>query len=52
MEEAPLQFIESWNYWAKIAAVAFIGFAVLRILFHYLKLATTRDLKARYDFIN
>jgi len=52
MEEAPLQFIDSWNYWAKIAAAAFIGFAVLRILFHFLKLATTKDSKARYDFIN
>lgn len=52
MEEAPLEFIDSWNYWAKIAAIAFIGFAVLRILFHFIKLATTKDLKTRYDFIN
>ena len=52
MEEAPLQFIDSWNYWAKMAAFAFIGFAILRILFHFLKLATTKDLKSRYDFIN
>jgi hypothetical protein len=52
MEEAPLQFIDSWNYWAKMASFAFIGFAVLRIIIHFLKLATTKDLKTRYDFIN
>ena len=52
MEEAPLQFIDSWNYWAKMVAIAFIGFAILRILFHFLKLATTKNLKSRYDFIN
>jgi hypothetical protein len=52
MEEAPLEFIESWNYWAKNAAFAFIGIAVLRILFHFIKLSTTKDLKSRYDFIN
>lgn len=52
MEEAPLQFIDSWNYWAKIAAGVFIGVAILRIVFHYIKLATTKDYKARYDFIN
>jgi hypothetical protein len=52
MEEAPLQFIDSWNYWAKIAAGVFIVVAVLRILFHYIKLITTKDYKSRYDFIN
>ena len=52
MEEAPLQFIDSWNYWARIAAFAFIGFAILRVLFHYIKLASIKDLKGRYDYIN
>ena len=52
MEEAPLQFIDSWNYWAKMAAFAFLGFAVLRILYHFIKLASTKELKSRYDFIN
>lgn len=52
MEEAPLQFIDSWNYWARIAAIVFIGVGLLRILFHFLKLATTKEFKARYDFIN
>ena len=52
MEEAPLQFIDTWNYWARIAAGLFIGLAVLRVLFHLIKLVSTKDLKARYDFIN
>ena len=52
MEEAPLQFIDTWNFWARIAAGVFIGVAVLRVLFHYVKLVTTKDFKARYDFIN
>ena len=52
MEEAPLQFIDTWNYWAKIAAGVFLALAALRVLFHLIKLATTKDFKARYDFIN
>lgn len=52
MEEAPLQFIDTWNYWAIIAAAVLIGFAVLRVLFHLIKLTTTKDFKQRYDFIN
>ena len=52
MEEAPLQFIDTWNYWAKIGAGAFIVLAVLRVLLHMVKLVSTKDFKERYDFIN
>jgi hypothetical protein len=52
MEEAPLQFIDTWNYWALIAAGVFLALAVLRVLLHLVKLASTKDYKARYDFIN
>lgn len=52
MEEAPLQFIDTWNYWALIGAAALVGIGVLRVLFHFVKLATTKDFKARYDNIN
>ena len=52
MEEAPLQFIETWNYWGKISALAFISLAALRLVFYWIKLASTKDLKAKYDFIN
>ena len=46
MEEAPLQFIDTWNYWALIAAAALVGIGVLRVLFHFIKLASTKDYKA------
>lgn len=52
MEEAPLQFIDTWNYWAKIGAAVFVGVAILLVLFHVIKLVTTKDYKTRYDFIN
>jgi len=51
MEEAPLQFIETWNTWGRLAAILFMAFAVLRTAFHFLKLATTKDSKMRYDYI-
>ena len=52
MEEAPLQFIETWNYWGKISALAFLSLAILRLILYYLQLASMKDLKAKYDFIN
>lgn len=52
MEEAPLQFIDTWNFWAKIVAAVFIGIAVLRVLIHLVKLSSTKDFKSRYDYIN
>ena len=52
MEEAPLQFIDTWNYWAKIAAGLFLALALLRVLAHLIKLVSTKDYKLRYDFIN
>lgn len=51
MEEAPLQFIETWNTWGRLAAILFIAFAVLRTAIHFLKLAMTKDYKMRYDYI-
>ncbi|MEN8247798.1 MAG: hypothetical protein ABFS32_02610 [Bacteroidota bacterium] len=52
MEEAPLQFIDTWNYWAKIGAAVLVGVAILRVLFHVFRLVSTKDYKTRYDFIN
>ena len=51
MEEAPLQFIETWNAWGKIAAIGFIALAMIRVAYHFLTLLTTKDLKKKYDFI-
>jgi hypothetical protein len=51
MEEAPLQFIDTWNEWGKIVAISFILLAVFRLAYHFLKLVMTTDYKKRYDFI-
>lgn len=51
MEEAPLQFIETWNTWGRLAAILFIAFAILRTAFHFIKLGMTKDSKMRYDYI-
>ncbi len=52
MEEAPLQFISTWNTWGKYAAIFFIVFAFLRIALHFFKTLTTKDFKMRYDYIS
>ena len=52
MEEAPLQFIETWNTWGRVAAIIFIALAILRTAVHFLKLAITKDAKMRYDYIS
>jgi len=52
MEETPLKFIDTWNFWGQIVGSLFIAAAIIRVMAHYIKLATTSDLKERYDFIN
>ena len=52
MEEAPLQFIETWDTWGKVASIIFIALAILRTAVHFLKLAMTKDSKVRYDYIS
>lgn len=52
MEEAPLQFIDTWNTWGRYAAIFFIVFAILRISAHFMKVLTTKDFKMRYDYIS
>ena len=52
MEEAPLQFIESWNYWGGMAAIGFMALSVLRLLIYAARLAAVKELKGKYDFIN
>ncbi len=51
MEEAPLQFIETWDSWGQIIGIiSLIVFASYMVL-HLLKLATTGDSKKKYDYI-
>ena len=52
MEEAPLQFIESWNNLGGMAAIGFIALSVLRLLVYAARLAGVKELKGKYDFIN
>ena len=52
MEEAPLQFIDTWNRWGKIAAFSFVLLAIIRLAYHFLKLMMTKDYKKRYDYIS
>jgi len=44
--------LASWNYYGAYVALALAGIGVLIIIGHYLKLISTRDFKARYDYIN
>lgn len=51
-EALPSAFKEAWNTYGLYAAVGIGAIGVLILLGHYLKLATTRDYKSRYDYIN
>ncbi len=52
MLETPLEFIGTWNYWAKIIAIASFAISAFFSLRYYLKLLITKDPKTRYDLIN
>ena len=52
MLETPLEFIENWNQWAKIIALAALGLAVIVFLRYYMRYVTSKDPKAKYDLIN
>jgi len=52
MLETPLEFIETWNNWAKIIAISSFAISVFLYLKYYLKLLMTKDPKDRYDLIN
>ncbi|MEQ9231855.1 MAG: hypothetical protein RIF46_14320 [Cyclobacteriaceae bacterium] len=45
-------FLDPWNVYGNYAAMAVAAVGVLILLGHYLKLASTRDYKTRYDYIN
>lgn len=44
--------LTAWNTYGQYLSFALLGAGVLILLGHYLKLMTTRDYKARYDYIN
>lgn len=45
-------YIESWNNYARFAAYFFAGVAFAIFFFHQIRLATLKDLKKKYDYIN
>ena len=52
MLETPLEFIDSWNSWARIIAISFFVLSLLVSLRYWLRLLTTKDPKTKYDLIN
>lgn len=44
--------LETWNTYATYAAFGLAGLAVLILIVHLLRLAATKDFKAKYDYIN
>ncbi len=52
MEETPLEFIDTWNMWSKYAAIFFLAAAILRVIAHFAKVASTKDFKMKYDYIS
>ncbi len=45
-------YLESWNKWGQMISYGLLGVSVIILLYHLIKLASTRDYKKRYDYIN
>lgn len=52
MTNTSTQSFEAWNMWAQYIAYGLVGLAVLILIAHLIKLATTSDSKTKYDYIN
>ena len=52
MEEAPLQFIDTWDFWAQIVSIVLFSIGVLMLAVHVVRLIATKDAKTKYDYIN
>ena len=52
MGENSTFYLQLWNTYGRIAAYVLAGAAVLILLVHLFRLASTRDLKKKYDYIN
>ena len=44
--------LSAWNTYGQLISYVIAGVGVLILLGHFVKLATTRDFKLRYDYIN
>lgn len=52
MGENSTFYLQLWNTYGRIAAYVLAAAAVLILLVHLFRLASTRDLKKKYDYIN
>lgn len=52
MQKLSPELLASWNLYGRWAAYAFIGAGLVILLVHIFKLMTTKDYKAKYDYIN
>lgn len=52
MLEAPLEFIDIWNRWAKIVALVALGFGLIVYLRYWFRFTFSKDPKVKYDLIN
>lgn len=50
--ENPVSLFETIDHYLFIGSYAFLGLALLIVIFHELKVMTISDLKERYDYIN
>jgi len=46
------ELLTLWNLYGAYAALALMGLGVLVLIIHYLRLASNKDFKSRYDYIN
>jgi len=44
--------LETWNMWGKYISIGLAAIAVVILLYHWITLASLRDPKKRYEFIN
>lgn len=52
MLETPLEFIDTWNKWAKIIALTSFVISLVIFLRYWLQMVITKDPKTKYDLIN
>jgi len=52
MEEAPLQFIKTWDSWGQIIGIALGAVMVITLIIHFFKLISSKDPKSAYNYIN
>jgi len=51
-ELVPTNVIETWNFWGRTVAYILYGIGFLILVFHAVRLLSTKDYKAKYDYIS